>query len=254
MKKSIALLILFFLTFGTLCFSQEMKYGYYPDGKVRYKGYFADGKPVGELIRYYPEGAVQAKMNHRGDTVIAVLYSRDGEFTSSGKYFRQKKTGTWEYRKRQAVIAREEFKDDRLCGKSLRYGKENIVLEEKNWEDGKTNGEWKLYYNNGQLRMQAFFIAGALNGMLQSYSRDGKLRTKGIYKDNLKEGEWEFYDETGKLVKKQLYQGGKAENAEEQELEESRELDALIESGRKIADPAVFADDPEAYMKVTGME
>ena len=40
----------------------------------------------------------------------------------------------------------------------------------------------------------------------------------------------------------------------EDELEESRQLDVLLSTVKKIPDPAVFADDPEGYMKLTGME
>lgn len=255
-----------YLVFFILCFSffflcslgqsigQELKQGYYPDGKIRYKGYFVDGKPVGEFIRYYQEGAVQAKMNYQGDTVKAILYSRNGEYTSTGKYVCQKKYGTWEYRKGQQLIARDEYRDDRLYGKSIRYGKGEVVIEQKNWVNGKADGEWNLYFPSGQLRMQSFYVEGSLNGLLKSYSQEGKLKTKGLYSGNLKEGEWEYYDDKGNVIRKQVYHGGISENAEEEELEESRELDALIQSDRKIVDPAAFADDPEAYMRVTGMD
>lgn len=234
--------------------AQELKQGYYPDGKIRYKGIFVNGKPVGELIRYYPQGAVQAKMNYQGDTVKAILYSRNGEYTSTGKYIRQKKQGVWEYRKGQQLIAQDEYRDDRLYGKSLCYGKGEILIEQKSWINNQADGERNLYYPSGQLRIQSFYVGGQLNGLMKSFAQDGKLRTKGVYKNNLKEGEWEYYDEKGNIIRKQTYHAGISGNAEEEELEESRELDALINSDKKIVDPAVFADDPEAYMQVTGME
>lgn len=234
--------------------AQELKYGYYPDGKIRYKGYFVEGKPQGELIRYYPEGTVQARLNHQGDTVKAVLYSRNGEYTSTGYYVRQTKNGSWKYAKGNQVLSIEEYRNDLLNGKSVRYGEDGQVLEQKIWKGGQLDGTWSLYYRNGKLRLQAFYLSGKLNGLMNAYSWNGQLKAKGIYKDNLKEGEWIYYDEDGQVLKKQVYHAGIPEHAEQVELEESRKLDALILSGKKIPDPAVFADDPEAYMKLMDSE
>lgn len=245
--------LIFFYMLGEVS-AQELKCGYYPDGKLRYKGYFVNEKPVGELIRYYPEGEVKARMNYRGDTVEAVLYSRNGEYTLMGKFLKRRKFGVWEYRKESQVIACEEYENDLLDGKSVKYDLNGRVLEQKCWKQGKREGEWSLFYDNGQLRFHTFYTADHLNGEMKTYSRNGQLRAKGLYKDNLKEGKWEFYDEEGHLVVQQVYHAGITENAELQELEESRKLDRLIDSGKKIPDPAVFMDDPDAYMRLTGME
>ena len=66
----------------------EWRKGTYPDGTLRYEGYFRAGKPAGEMKRYYPDGKLQARMVYRGDTVEAVLYSRIvacGENMSAGR-------------------------------------------------------------------------------------------------------------------------------------------------------------------------
>ena len=34
----------------------EWRKGTYPDGTLRYEGYFRAGKPAGEMKRYYPDG------------------------------------------------------------------------------------------------------------------------------------------------------------------------------------------------------
>ena len=69
-----------------------------------------------------------------------------------------------------------------------------------------------------------------------------------------KEGTWVFFDDSGVEVKRKNYRAGISDTAEEDELEESRYLDVLLSTVKKIPDPAVFADDPEGYMKLTGME
>ena len=44
----------------------EWRKGTYPDGTLRYEGYFRAGKPAGEMKRYYPDGKLQARMVYRG--------------------------------------------------------------------------------------------------------------------------------------------------------------------------------------------
>lgn len=92
--------IFFFLQMGLFVFgsvtvgnAQELKEGYYPDGKLRYKGYFQNGQPAGEVTHYYPEGQVKAVMNHQEKQIDAVLYSRDGEIKTSGPLCRPEERG-----------------------------------------------------------------------------------------------------------------------------------------------------------------
>ena len=252
--KVFGLFVLLVWCFSGQVWGQEMKRGYYPDGKLRYQGYFKEGKPVGEVLRYYPEGSLKAKMNYQGDTVSAVLYAKQGDFFMTGKYFQQKKTGIWTFFKGDRLVAREEYRDGVLNGSSARFADDGNIMEERHWKKGTPDGEWRLFFPGGDLKLRAFYVAGELDGEMVSYFPDGQLRAKGEYKRNLREGEWVFYDVSGELVRKQVYYKGRPEDAEERETEESRQLDALINSGKKIPDPEVFVDDPEAYMRLTGME
>lgn len=233
---------------------QDLKTGSYPDGSLRYKGFFKAGRPVGELLRYYPDGKMQACLNHRGDTVEAVLYSHNGESTSCGIFVRKLKTGNWEYRRGKILLLTEMYADGLLQGMAVRYFASGRPAEKKQWRQGVPDGEWMLYYNNGQVRMQTFFLGGKLNGSLKAYDYDGNLQTEGSYKDGLKEGCWRFYGKQGDAGRELKYHKGVPENADEFIRQESRKLDALVEQGKKIPDPAVFADDPDLYLKVSGIE
>lgn len=234
-------------------YAQELKEGYYPDGKLRYKGYFREGQPAGEVTHYYPDGNVKAVMNHQGKQVEAVLYSRDGEFKTSGHYIDRKKEGKWEYRKEECLLLSEEYSGDRLNGVVTRYYPTGIVAEVKNWKSGVLSGSWKLFYESGQLRTEVTFAGGKLNGKLRSYNFDGILVAEGEYRNDLKEGSWQFFDSAGKLERTVVYHAGTAENEEEAIQEESRKLDELMNSGKRFADPALFKDDPEGYMKLSGL-
>lgn len=241
-----------FISTGLL--AQEMRTGTYPDGGVRYKGRFLAGKPVGELLRFYPDGKLQARLNHRGDSVDAVLYSRDGECTSAGLYLDRKKSGTWEYRKGERLLTTEDYREDRLEGWTMRYFASGTLAERKHWKAGKPDGPWVVYYENGKPRLQGNFSRGKLEGPFRAYGYEGKIRTTGNYREDLKEGEWKYYDEQSGNPRSILYRAGIPENADQLIEAESRRLDRLVEEGKKIPDPAVFQDEPEVYMKVSGIE
>ena len=97
------------------------------------------------------------------------------------------------------------------------------------------------------------FVDGKLNGKLRSYGYDGILVAEGEYRNDLKEGTWQFFDSSGKLERTVVYHAGVPENEEEAIQEESRRIDELMNSGKKFADPALFKDDPEGYIKLSGM-
>lgn len=254
-------LVFFFLSICICAFlgildgnAQDLKEGYYPDGKLRYKGYFQDGKPAGEVTHYYPDGKVKAVMNHQGEQVDAVLYSPDGEFKTSGRYVDRKKEGVWEYRKGENLLLSEEYAGDRLNGTVTRYYPTGVVAEIKNWKAGALSGVWKLFYESGVLRTEVTFVAGKLDGKLRSYNFDGVLVAEGEYRNDLKEGTWQFFNPEGKLERTVVYHAGKPENEEEAIQKESRRIDELMNSGKKFADPALFKDDPEGYIKLSGMK
>ena len=252
--------IFFFLQMGLFVFgsvtvgnAQELKEGYYSDGKLRYKGYFQNGQPAGEVTHYYPEGQVKAVMNHQEKQTDAVLYSRDGEIKTSGRYVGRKKEGRWEYRKGEKLLLSEEYSGDRLNGTATRYYPTGVVAEVKTWKEGALSGVWKLFYESGKLKTEVIFVDGKLNGKLRSYGYDGILVAEGEYRNDLKEGTWQFFDSSGKLERTVVYHAGVPENEEEAIQEESRRIDELMNSGKKFADPALFKDDPEGYIKLSGM-
>lgn len=232
--------------------AQELKSGLYPDGKLRYKGYFLDGQPAGEVTHYYPDGKIKAVMNHSGNEAEALLYSRDGNTCSSGKYIGRKKNGTWEYRKGERLLATEKYTENLLNGEAVRYYSDGKTAEIKEWKNGEPSGNWKLFYDNGKLRMEATLHNGKLDGKVKSYNYNGELLTEGEYRSDLKNGLWHFFDPENQTERQRKYHFGIAEDHEQAELEESRKLDSLINSGKKIPDPQVFADDPESYMKLIG--
>ena len=251
-KVLVVCCVLLFCLLAFPLVAQELKEGYYPDGKLRYKGYFRNGQPVGEMTHYFPDGKVKAVMNYAGDTVDAVLYTASGEYTMSGKYKDRKKVGKWEYRKGKQLLYMEEYDSDILNGLSEKYYPAGQVSEKKNWKQGMPSGLWQLFYDTGKLKMEAVYVDGRLNGPLKSYDYKGGLIVEGFYQNNRKEGVWKYFDEAGKLKAERTYVNGAYAGYETEELEETKQIDDVVRKGEKIPDPANFVDAPEDYLKIIG--
>ena len=58
---------------------------------------------------------------------------------------------------------KEEYRDQVLNGKTVRFFSTGNPARKKVGRNGKPEGEWKLYYDNGQLRA-AGLKAGKLDG------------------------------------------------------------------------------------------
>lgn len=70
-----------------------------------------------------------------------MIYSKNGEFSSSGKYLNRKKTGVWEYRKGKRLLTTEEYAGDKLDGVACKYYASGQVAEKKHWKAGVLSGE-----------------------------------------------------------------------------------------------------------------
>lgn len=230
----------------------EVRKGFYPDGSLRYEGKFENGVPAGKMIRYYPGGQVQAELFHEGERTRAVLYSKDGETSSTGVYVNRRKEGEWVYKKGGRLLVAENYKAGLLDGVMRRYFLSGQLAEEKNWKAGVPDGVWKTYYPEGGIRLEAFYVQGKLEGEMKGYGPDGRVMAEGAYRNAKREGIWRYYDARGQLKRECSYRGGVAEDWDEEELQESRLLDEWISKGEKIVDPAHFTGDPEMYLKIAG--
>lgn len=229
-----------------------LKKGYYPDGSIRYEGYFNGEVPEGKMTRYFPDGRIQAELNHAGSITEAVLYSKDGEYVSGGRYVNRLKDGLWQYKKGERLIATETYNGNKLDGVARKYFSSGKTAEERNWKSGIPDGVWKVFYPDGNIRMEACYVNGRLDGKMRGYNSEGGIMAEGMYRNNLKEGKWCYYGQDGQLKKERIYKGGIAEGQQEEDIEESRKLDEWIEKGGKIVDPAHFIEEPEMYLKATG--
>jgi uncharacterized protein len=185
---------------------------YHPNGQVKSKGDYLNGKRIGEWIFYYPNGKVEQK----------------GKYDKKGKA-----QGPWKWYYESGNLWREEnYRNDLQDGMMIEYtdnDPDNAKVitkgeyidgmkegpwvleapdyrEEGSYKGDRRDGEWKHYYTStGKIRFTGKFIDGVPDGLQTFYYPNGKERQSGKYAGGLKEGEWKFYDESGFLFLTILY-------------------------------------------------
>lgn len=178
---------------------------YHPNGELKSKGEYLNGKRIGEWIFYYSNGKVEQK----------------GKYDKKGKA-----QGTWKWYYENGNLWREEnYRNNLLDGLMVEYDDtgdaEKIITkgeyvdgqkegpwilqladyrEEGSYKADKRDGQWKHFFvGNGKLRYVGKYIDGVPDGMQLFYYENGNERQTGKYVGGLKEGDWRFYDESGFL-------------------------------------------------------
>jgi len=216
----------------------------YPDGKIMYKGYFSDNKPVGIFKRYDDEGNLVSVIDYGkgNDTVHAEFYHPNGYIAGRGKYLNKKKTGKWFFY--------SDYIDDRLLmtcyyknnmkhGKRVRYHWNGEVAEKLKFINGTKTGSWLQYYSDGTKSLESNYTKGRLNGDFNSWHPNGRKEITGQYSNDIRKGQWFFYNNDGSLRNKIVYINGIPKNNTELIRKETEYLDSLEKEGGKIKDPEI---------------
>jgi len=190
----------------------------YPNGMTLYEANFQKGIPVGEMIRYYDNGVVRARMmfDSLEDESFTKLYYKNGKLAAEGWHVNKVKDSVWTYYSEfdGSVRIREPFQNGELHGVVRSYYSNGNVSEEVKWLQNEKNGSWKQYYENGSVRLESNYNKDSLNGRYELYYADSTLKVKGTYLDNRKNETWSFFDEKGSEVYYIEYLLGKAVDQE----------------------------------------
>ena len=185
----------------------------HPNGRTLYEANFIEGKPVGEMIRYYDSGAVRARMMF--DTILDQSYTSlfypNGKLAAQGWYVEQNKDSVWTYYSEfdGTVRIREPYLEGKLTGEVQSFFKNGVISEKINWVQNIKQGPWKQYYNTGSMRLASQYENDHLCGSYEVFYADNILKVKGEYLDNLSTGTWSYYDESGKEIYTMEYLLGK---------------------------------------------
>jgi antitoxin component YwqK of YwqJK toxin-antitoxin module len=215
-----------------------------PEGKVINAKVYVDGILTGEGIidtvgrkqgdwkEYYPNGALKSKGTYLNGKRVDEwsFYFANEKLEQKGKYDKKGRAqGPWKWYYESGNILREEnYRNDLQDGLMIEYSDSGKVITKGEYLDGlkegpwvlevqdyreegtykadRRDGEWKHYYtDNNKLRFVGKFVDGTPDGLQQFYYPDGKLKQKGKFVGGLKDGNWEFYDEDGFLFLTILY-------------------------------------------------
>ncbi len=184
----------------------------YPNGKTLYEAEFREGRPLGEMIRYYENGAVRARMNFDDSGIrcyTRMLYP-NGKQAAEGWHLNQKKDSVWTYYSPVdgSIRIKESYNKGELHGKVRNYYPSGRVSEEIEWLNNQKHGNWKQYYENGIPRLSSHYISDLLNGSYEVYFGNGKIKIRGEHLDGKLNGTWSYFDEEGKeLVSHEFVNG-----------------------------------------------
>ncbi len=249
--KKISLIILATLI-SSLLLAQKKGYQtqYYPNGNIKYEGFFVKKNPVGELKRYSEDGKLKSIQNFKGEISSIVLFNNNGDTLSTGFYNGHAKNGKWVYYSSQKTIYKiENYKNGELHGPSYTFDLKGDTVEIKHWANGMKNGVERQFFPKNQLMASITYKNDKLNGKFTSYNDDGLLEIEGNYKENLKDGLWRFYNPEGRVVLEITYVEGEPTNKEELEalLQKSVELNEMQQG--QFKDPEDFKQDPMFYFQ-----
>ncbi|MGB5988678.1 MAG: hypothetical protein WBG43_02920 [Marinifilaceae bacterium] len=246
MKCLLSLIIVFSTLFSFAQTKPESIIKKYPNGKLMYKGTFLNNKPVGELLRYYKNGSIKAKMFYSGEYVEAKLYNNRAVLTAVGRFHNCEKDSLWSYYRKGQVISQDLYDDGHKNGICKLYFLTGELKEECCWQNDKKSGVWRRFDRYGVKLFEGHYIDSELNGKFVTYRGSGKINSVGNFVDSAKDGKWTYYDNTGRVRLIVLYKDGEPNK----DLSEKNVnyLRAKMESERKYTDPEEYMDYPEEYI------
>ncbi len=224
---------------------QNFKQGWwkknYPNGKLMYKGFFKDNKPVGTMLRYYENGALKARLvyDEKGEYARTVLYYNDGQVAATGVYYNSAKDSTWKYYSYydHALTNEERFIKGKREGEALFFYNNGDVSEKITWKDNVMNGPWEQYFPANVLKLKATYVNGKLEGDFLVYYFDKKPYLTGNYKNDLREGLWTFYKEDGNKDLELHYHQGITPDADKLDARQQEFFKQIEENKGKFEEP-----------------
>jgi antitoxin component YwqK of YwqJK toxin-antitoxin module len=232
-----------------------LKQGYwkkeYANGKLMYKGFFKDGRPVGEMQRYYETGEIKAimKYNNKSEYVKTCFYYNDGELAAEGLYFKEQKDSTWNYYSFYSgkLTATETFNKGLKNGVEKHFYESGQLSEVIEWQNNFKHGAWNQYFEDGTQKLKASNSFNKVTGLYTVCYPNGRLFILGHYIDNKRHGKWTFYEDDGKVKTEIVYNYGKAEN-EKEIMEKDKEFFKMVDENiGKFSEPT-----PEDLMQGRG--
>jgi len=225
--------------------ANNQKQGYwkksYPNGKLMYKGFFNDNKPVGQMYRYFESGELKAVLNYdsKSEYAHARLFYEDGQLAAEGSYYGTLKDSSWLYYSYydRSVTTRESYRKGARNGMTINYYSNGDISEKIEWTNGKKSGIWEQYFKGNILKLKTSYIDNKLEGDFIVNHENNKPYVQGRYMNDQREGKWTFYKEDGVVETELKYLHGKAANENKLEKEQQEFFRLIDENQGKFEEP-----------------
>jgi antitoxin component YwqK of YwqJK toxin-antitoxin module len=213
----------------------------YPDGKLKYEGYFENDKPAGEWKRFHENGKTKAIMTYRphSDRVSAILFDDEGKKYARGVFEGTQRDSTWNFYNGDKVVLIENYANGKKSGKSTGFDADGKILWEKEMKNDSLNGTAIEYYPGGTKRNEILYASGKKSGPATFFDEQGLKTTDGYFKDDLSDGNWKVYDSNGKLKYQIQYQKGEILNGSSLDSLQRNEFKQYDKAKGKIPEPKV---------------
>jgi antitoxin component YwqK of YwqJK toxin-antitoxin module len=139
---------------------------YTPDAKVE-EGKYTDSKKVGSWMEYYPNGKLKNKITFENGRPngYAIMYHENGKISEEGMWKNNRWVGPYKmYYDNGQVMQEFNFNTmGKREGKQTYYYENGQVMIEGSWKEGKEDGIVKEFYENGDIKAEKNFMGGSLD-------------------------------------------------------------------------------------------
>jgi len=213
----------------------------YPDGKLKYEGFFENGKPAGEWKRYHENGKTKAILTYRpnSERAFAILFDEDGKQYAKGIFEGTLRDSTWNFYDGDKVVLIENYANGKKSGKSLGFDADGKILWEKEMKNDTLNGNSIEFYPGGSKRNEIRYAAGKKSGPALFFDEKGIKTMEGNFKDDLSDGTWQVFDNDGKPKYHIQYEKGEILNGSSIDSLQRNEFKQYDKVKGKIPEPKV---------------
>ena len=183
-----------------------------PEGQLKSKGKYKDGKKIEEWEYYFTNNQLQqiGKYTKNGDaTGLWKWYYESGKLLREENFRKGLEDGMMhEYLEEETIITEGEYIDGKKEGPWLyQHGDHKEV---GNYRDDYKHGIWKYYHlTTGELSFEGNFIDGEPDGKHKFYYENGKIKREEVYLSGVKTGAWKHYNLLGEVSLIIYYKDGK---------------------------------------------
>ncbi len=175
---------------------------FYPDGTMKWEGYFKQDLKHGYFKYYFEDGTLKTTERYENGVLIEdpkaskirllSTFDENGNKTAEGTYRNGIKDGI-----------HRVFNDSGQVVQSFLYSMGTKIAEGVYDEEGRRQGFWKEFYPDGTLMSEGKYENDEKVGTWKYYFEDGRLEQIGAYLKGNPNGAWKWYYPNQQLRKQE---------------------------------------------------